>query len=119
MNLLADENIEGLIVAWLREEGHDVRWAAEVLASTGDDVLLDIARREQRVLLSYDLDFGELVYLERRSTPGIILLRLKAVGKSERLALLQRWWRDIEGLAGGHFVVVKNDRVRVRPLGAQ
>jgi predicted nuclease of predicted toxin-antitoxin system len=119
MKLLADENIEASVVAWLRETGHDVCWAAEVLVSTADETLLEIACREQRILLSYDLDFGELVYLERRPAAGIILLRFKSSNKWERLALLQRWWPRIEEMAIGHFIVVRNNRIRVRNLLAE
>ena len=61
MDFLADENIHADIVAWLREENHDVLYAAEDLQSRSDDDLLDIAPKEQRILITDDKDFIEAV----------------------------------------------------------
>lgn len=116
MRRLADENIETPIVQWLRQIGHDVVWAIETLTSAEDRVLLDTANRTGRIVLTYDLDFGEMIYHEGAVAAGLILLRFKSRNKWERLALLQSLWRDIEAGVSGNFIVVTNDRLRVRPL---
>lgn len=116
MRILAVENIEAAMVDWLRGKGHDVVWAAEELVSLSDDQLLHIAHSASRMLLTRDLDFGALVYREKSITSGIILLRLQAPNQWERLVLLQRWWSEIESHADGHFIVITQDRVRIRPL---
>lgn len=61
MLLLADENIHADLVAWLRGAGHDVLYAAETMRRAPDPELLELARRERRIVLTDDLDFGELV----------------------------------------------------------
>jgi predicted nuclease of predicted toxin-antitoxin system len=116
MNLLADENVERIVVTWLRAEGHDVRWAAEGLTSTDDEILVDIARGEHRIIVTYDLDFGHVAYRERIVCEGVVLLRCKGLNKWERLTWLQSWWPEIERQAVGHFIVVSNTRLRVRSL---
>jgi len=116
MRLLADENIEGATVRWLREAGHDVCWAAEDLASVPDAELHTIADASQRILLTRDRDFGYLVYRECRNARGVVLLRLRARNQWERLKLLQKYWAEIEASTPGHFVIVMNDRVRRRAL---
>ena len=116
MKLLADENIEIACVNWLRELGHDVSWAVEIYSGFPDTHLVEIARRESRVVLTRERGFGELVYAEQRVATGVVLVRLKAKNQWERLALLQSLWRDIEAGASGNFIVVTNDRLRVRPL---
>ncbi len=116
MRLLADENIEGATVRWLREMGHDVCWAAEDLASVPDSELHAIADAAERILLTRDRDFGYLVFRERRNARGVVLLRLRARNQWERLALFQRYWPEVEASAPGHFVIVMNDRVRRRVL---
>ena len=58
MKLLADENVSGPFVRWLRDEGHDVAWIAELSPGDEDSDVLKIATTEQRVLVTNDLDFG-------------------------------------------------------------
>jgi predicted nuclease of predicted toxin-antitoxin system len=116
MRLMADENIDQAIVLWLRTVGHDVKWAAEVEAGCADDDLLSLARGEGRVLITSDLDFGDLVFRQARLSHGIVLLRLRAAGQAQRLAQFISRWPEIEHRAGGHFVVVTERRIRVRKL---
>ncbi len=58
MRILADENVARDIVVWLRTGGHDVLFAAEVAPGTADIRWVEIAQREQRVILTSDKDFG-------------------------------------------------------------
>ena len=119
MKLLADENIESAMVHWLREQEHNVCWAAESLISTPDNKILEIANASSRILLTRDLDFGELIFRVQRISAGIILLRLRAREQHERLSLLKTWWPHIEANAIGHFLTLTNKRLRIRPLSLQ
>jgi predicted nuclease of predicted toxin-antitoxin system len=77
LRLLADENVHGGIVAGLRAAGHDVLWIAETQPGTGDEDVLGQARHEERVLLTFDRDFGELIIRRGFSPPsGVLYLRL-------------------------------------------
>lgn len=75
MRLLADENIHSDMVLWLRGRGEDVEYVAEAHASASDQRLLERAQAEQRVLITDDRDFGELVYHRRLNSHGVILVR--------------------------------------------
>jgi predicted nuclease of predicted toxin-antitoxin system len=66
MNLLADESIDRPIVVRLRQEGHIVRYIAELEPGISDDKVLEIANNEAAPLLTADKDFGELVYRHHR-----------------------------------------------------
>lgn len=61
MNLLADESVDRQIVDRLRQDGHAVRYIAEMEPGVSDDTVLDLAYRESILLLTADKDFGELV----------------------------------------------------------
>ncbi|MBX7246975.1 MAG: DUF5615 family PIN-like protein, partial [Candidatus Sumerlaeaceae bacterium] len=89
---MADENLDRLIVDWLRVSGHDVSWAAEDAISAPDDELLAKANAENRILVTKDKDFCELVYRKRLASTGIILLRIKALLQTDKLQVLQRHW---------------------------
>ena len=116
MDLLADENVPGLFVDWLRREGHNVLWAAESFPRYADSLLLAIANQDGRVLITSDLDFGELVFRQRLVVTGIILLRLHEPSIHDRLQLFVAHWPAVEQHAIGHFVVISKKKVRIRPL---
>jgi predicted nuclease of predicted toxin-antitoxin system len=116
VNLLADENFPLLAVEALRDAGHDVLWARADMAGEADDVILQRARSENRVVVTLDEDFGELAFRHGLpATCGIILVRLHNQSPEhiqsrvlETLAERATW--------AGHLVIVEEHRVRVRPL---
>jgi predicted nuclease of predicted toxin-antitoxin system len=116
VNFFADENVSRLLVRWLRDEGHDVEWIVEIAPGSSDPDVLAAAAQSNRVLITFDLDFGEHVYRHRLHAHGVILIRLAATDESERLAILQRHWPAIAANAVGNFIVVTNRKMRVRPL---
>jgi predicted nuclease of predicted toxin-antitoxin system len=77
MRLLANENIGASIVRGLRTYGHDVLWAKESMRGADDPAILSRAMIENRLLLTFDKDFGDLAFIKRLpATCGIILFRL-------------------------------------------
>ena len=76
MNILADENIPRLIVDCLRDQGHDVYWVAESNPAIKDQQVLELAIHSERLLITFDKDFGSLVFKEKLpSKGGIVLIR--------------------------------------------
>ena len=77
MRFLVDENMEGRVVALLRAGGHDVLWARESHRSAPDPELLELATGQERTVVTYDRDFGDLIHQRRMTAPyGVILFRL-------------------------------------------
>ena len=116
MKLLADENLDLDIVRWLRQEGHDVAAVAELAPSITDTAVMGLAHREQRIVISRDLDIGDLVVRHHMPVHGALLLRIGNVGRQESLALFQRCWPSVQAHLVGHLVIVSGDRIRIRPL---
>lgn len=80
MRFLADENFPGEAVAALRAAGHDVSWIGESSSGASDKHVLALAENENRILLTFDKDFGELAW--RAGLPascGIVLFRISAL----------------------------------------
>ncbi len=72
MRFLADMGVSMGTVAWLRERGHEVVHLREQgLQRTQDCDILDKARIEGRVVLTFDLDFGDLLALGLFSDPSV------------------------------------------------
>jgi len=61
MRLLANENIPGDAVTALRAAGHDVAWVRSDAPGSSDRDVLAPAMSENRILLTFDKGFGELV----------------------------------------------------------
>src|SRR2546423_1056645 len=73
---LANENAPREAVLAARAAGLDVTWMVELQPGAGDEIVLALAQREDRVLVTFDKDFGELVFRHGRAgSPGVILLR--------------------------------------------
>lgn len=118
MRLLADENVEAEIVEHLRNEGHDVEWIPDVSPGTDDDVIMDQAEAESRVLLTQDKDFGKIAVFWRGVPSGVVLLRLRGLDPRSKADLtssaLEQHEEELTG-SRPHFVVVEPGRVRARP----
>ncbi len=75
---LANENFPAAIVRWLRDQGHDVVHAASEHVGEADERLLQVASMERRIVLTFDRDFGELVFHRRQpAAVGVVLFRLR------------------------------------------
>jgi predicted nuclease of predicted toxin-antitoxin system len=76
MKFLADMGVSMTTVAALRQAGHDVvHLREEDLLTLPDNQILEKAKREQSVILTFDLDFGELLALGGNTAPSVILFR--------------------------------------------
>ena len=76
MKFLIDENVGLDVVRFLQNEGHDVRLANEHEFGVADPTILARALAEKRIIITHDLDFGELVFEKDLPHAGVILLRL-------------------------------------------
>jgi predicted nuclease of predicted toxin-antitoxin system len=116
MRWLADECVEAGLVASLRGAGHDVLYVAEHAAGLSDTAALELAQTAERLFLTEDKDFGELVFRFRLPVPGLVLLRIDALQSALKWSRLQAVITQIgEGLFG-RYVVVTENRIRSRPL---
>lgn len=113
LRLLANENIPGQAVASLRAAGHDVAWVREGRPGIADDAVLEWSMAEQRVLLTFDKDFGELVFRRGLAAScGVVLLRLAPSGPAHAAALITAAVSARDDWAGC-FSVVDDDRIRM------
>ena len=73
--MLADENIQHAVIAYLSEQGYDVRPLDQDQFGQSDAAILHLAHREGRVVLTHDADFGMLAIARNEPFTGIIYVR--------------------------------------------
>ena len=62
MKFLANENFPGPSVTYLREKGFDVESISEKYSGISDEEVVEIAIRERRIILTFDSDYGEILF---------------------------------------------------------
>jgi predicted nuclease of predicted toxin-antitoxin system len=73
---LANENVPGEVVEAARQAGHDLASIADLSPGADDDAVLRTALADNRVLVTFDKDFGEMAFREgKTATCGVVLLR--------------------------------------------
>jgi len=116
MMLKLDENLSRHLKQSLSVYQHDVTTAAdEGLLSQPDTVIAAAAHEEGRMLLTLDVEFGDLRKYPPGSHPGIILFRPRTFGPLAVNQFVEKFVRatELEPLSGC-VVVVEPSRVRVR-----
>jgi predicted nuclease of predicted toxin-antitoxin system len=116
VRFLADECCDASLVAALREQGHDVLYAIEKLRGATDEVLLTRAFVEQRLLLTEDKDFGELVYRLRQPAHGVVLLRFDTSDRFLKIPRLCDLLEEHGKQLRDAFTVLEVNKIRIRPL---
>jgi predicted nuclease of predicted toxin-antitoxin system len=116
MRLLINENIPLASVAALRKAGHDVVSITERSPGISDESVMAIAHKEQRILVTFDRDYGELVFRRRLPMPaGVLYLRFLPASPSEPAEYLARLiTAGIE--LEGKFTTGDREQVRQRPM---
>ena len=116
MRFLADENIPGPIVKAISSSGHDVLWIQEIDPAIDDRRVLSHATDSQRTLITFDKDFGELVFLDGEKAPfGIILFRLPFASPDVAAQTVVKVLESQTDWAG-YFSVADENRIRTKPM---
>src|SRR5215207_6594536 len=90
MKFLADMGVSLRVAAWLRSAGHEVVHLSEQgLERLPDVKVFAKALAEQRVVITFDLDFGEILALSAGSVVSVILFRLHNATTSFVIGRLQ------------------------------
>jgi predicted nuclease of predicted toxin-antitoxin system len=118
MRFLLDMNLPPVMADWLRADGHDAVHVREIgYASLPDREIFSRAAEEGRIVVTFDLDFGEIVSLTRGMASGIVLLRLRLARQPYlRERLRAAITEAAEALQGGAIVLVEDGRIRIRRM---
>ncbi|BBM70096.1 hypothetical protein RmaAA213_19420 [Rhodothermus marinus] len=105
-------------VRFLREQGYDAVHLRELKGQLLTDAsILELARTERRILLTHDLDFGELMAASGARLPTVIVFRLRNMRPENvnryLMGIIDRFG---DQLRAGAMVSVTEAQVRIRSL---
>lgn len=112
MKFLADENIPRKVVDLISEQWHDIQWIKTFFPKSSDDRILSLAEADERIILTFDRDFGQLVYEKKLLTKqGIIYFRLNGLSPSKMAEAVIEVLNS-KMIFSGYFTVVTKTRIR-------
>jgi predicted nuclease of predicted toxin-antitoxin system len=114
MQFIVDESTGSAVVHYLRNAGHDVLAVAETMPEADDSDILARALSEERILVTNDKDFGELVFRGRQGDHGVVLLRLHDESAANRVRVVEAVLAQHADRLVGHFTVATEGAVRIR-----
>ena len=119
MRFLLDQNLPPMLVDLLTDAGHDVVHVQCLgMHAASDGEIVQVAVDTDRVIVSADTDFGDLLASSNEARPSILLLRRQDRRRAVELAalILANFDEVSEDLAIGAIVVLGQRRIRVRRL---
>ena len=118
MKFLADMNMPMSTVQYLRRNGHDaIHLREQGLERASDTIVLQKAREEGRIVLTFDLDFGDLMANSKEELPSVIIFRLHDETPQALLPRLKEILLNCsEELEKGALILAGNSRNRIRRL---
>jgi predicted nuclease of predicted toxin-antitoxin system len=115
LRFLVDVNVGLAVVHSLRDSGHDVVFVGDLDSCMPDSDILSLAHGEQRIILTMDTDFGELVHRSQQPHTGVLLLRMPGVDRNEKIRIVQAIVNRYADQLPGQYCVYRKGRLRIRP----
>lgn len=117
IKILADENIPLLMVRQLEEKGYNIKYVSTENAGISDEDVIELANAEERILITFDSDFGDLIFKKKKVIKtGVIFLRLGQFMPDEPGAILISLFKENKLDFTGKISVVTKETVRQRVI---
>jgi len=118
MRFLCDMGVSLKVVQWLRKQGHEVTHLRdEGLQTLPNGEIFSKALSEKRVILSFDLDFGEISAFSRGERTSVIVFRLRNTQTPNVINRLSAVLAEsFDSIQKGAIITVEDSRHRIRYL---
>jgi predicted nuclease of predicted toxin-antitoxin system len=115
MKFLFDQSADFRLIPHLRQLGHDVQAVSRNYPpGLPDEDVLTIARKEKRILVVADRDFGELIFHQGLAHAGLIFFRLPGAKLQTKIDQLNTVLTEhTDDLERGEFLVVAPGQIRI------
>jgi len=114
LKFLIDVGVGKSIEKWLAEKAYDTCAVRHINPSMTDREIVLRAREDNRIIITMDKDFGELIYQSHMTHAGVLLLRLEDESAEEKLRVVRKILAGYSDKIAHAFSVYQNGRLRVR-----
>ncbi len=117
MDFLANENFPYSSINILRDRGHRVVSIIQESPGTEDRTILERAHSESLIILTFDRDYGELIYRYKQLPPvGLVYFRFSPATPTEPAELLLNALELPTFSIQGNFTIIERGRIRQRAI---
>lgn len=116
MKFLANENFPLKSYQILKNNGWDIEHIAEGNKGISDKEVIDYSKKEDRIIITFDSDYGELVYKKNYKPSGVIYLRLKSFRPEFPAELLKELMNNESLVFEFKFTVIDENQIRQREI---
>jgi predicted nuclease of predicted toxin-antitoxin system len=118
VKLLLNMNVVPQLGQQLEAAGHTCRHASDIgLERAEDPAIIDAARSGGEVIVTHDLDYGNLLAFSGEASPSVIIFRVRNTHPDALVRRIAECWQEIEDpLRRGAIVTVEDAALRIRLL---
>jgi predicted nuclease of predicted toxin-antitoxin system len=114
LKVIVDVGVGAAVEKVLRELGHDVVSVRDLDPRMDDRKIVARAADEERLVVTMDKDFGELVFREGTRHAGVLLLRLDEATGHKKANVIRYLFEKHADHLSDHFSVYQSGRLRIR-----
>lgn len=115
MRFIIDESTGSGVVIYLQSQGYDAISVVNIMPQADDIEILRYAYAENRLVITNDKDFGDLIFRSQEPHHGVILLRLQDESGTNRINVIKTVVTQYADYLPGRFTVATEKNIRFRP----
>lgn len=113
MKFLVDECVGPTVAEWLKKNNYDAISIYDYMPGIDDNTVLDKAFSENRILITSDKGFGEMIFKHNKQHCGVLLLRLIDERPKNKIHILQNILKNYLSELSYNFIVVTETTIRI------
>ena len=114
LKFLVDVGVSKKVEKWLIENGYDAKAVRDMNPKAKDSEILQLAVVENRMVITMDKDFGELVYNSGMKHSGVLILRLEDANGAQKVEIIKKILSEYTGKIQNKFCVFQDGRLRIK-----
>jgi len=114
LKFLVDVGVGEKVEDFLYKSGYDILSVRKLNPRMSDSEIINIAAKDNRIVITMDKDFGELIYNSGLIHKGILLLRTENCSGDKKAKILSEILINYSSELEENFCVFSKDRLRIR-----